>query len=199
MKAKKPKGKRKRTKRDFVPPTIPIEPRSRSPVYDMHSYWAKKPYTVTDFYIRHFTETGDIVLDPFAGSGVTNIEAVRLGRKTVAVDINPLSTFIIDAATAPVQPAKLKDALRKIAKDVQSRVESLYVVPCPNCSRDAIADYFVWSDDKLDEVRYDCPNCRTSGSAKTVRLDDLITVKDADLPDDIPDVPMVHNSRINVQ
>lgn len=38
--------------------------------------------------ILGYTEPGEIVLDPMAGSGTTCIEAVLLGRKCIAVDIN---------------------------------------------------------------------------------------------------------------
>jgi DNA modification methylase len=38
--------------------------------------------------ILRYTEPGDVVLDPMAGSGTTCIEAVLLGRNCIAVDIS---------------------------------------------------------------------------------------------------------------
>ncbi len=46
------------------------------------------------FFIELLTSEGDIVYDPFSGRGTTVIEAGLLGRKVIANDINPLSTFL---------------------------------------------------------------------------------------------------------
>ncbi len=40
--------------------------------------------------IRLFSRVGDIVLDPFVGSGVSVLEAALLGRRGWGIDINPL-------------------------------------------------------------------------------------------------------------
>jgi len=40
-------------------------------------------------------QKGDVVLDPMAGSGTTNIEAALLGVKSIAIDISPFCQFMI--------------------------------------------------------------------------------------------------------
>ena len=39
--------------------------------------------------IRKFTDPGDLVLDPFAGSGTTALAALDLGRQTIAIEMDP--------------------------------------------------------------------------------------------------------------
>ena len=46
------------------------------------------PETLPSWFIELFTETGDIVLDPFAGSGTILISANKLGRKSIGIDNN---------------------------------------------------------------------------------------------------------------
>jgi hypothetical protein len=53
----------------------PIETTKATAIYNMHVYWSKKPHTAIRQYIRHFTKPGDIVLDPFSGSGGTALAA----------------------------------------------------------------------------------------------------------------------------
>lgn len=41
-------------------------------------------------------QKGDILLDPMAGSGTTNIEAALLGIDTIAIDVSPFCQFMIE-------------------------------------------------------------------------------------------------------
>ncbi len=75
--------------------TSPIITTKTSPVYSMHSYHlGKKPYDAVEAYINHYTSRGDLVLDPFCGSGSTSLAALVQGRKAVAIDASPAATFI---------------------------------------------------------------------------------------------------------
>ncbi|MBC8511926.1 MAG: site-specific DNA-methyltransferase [Dehalococcoidia bacterium] len=46
------------------------------------------PIDLPAWFIKLFTKEGDIVLDPFVGSGTTALAAIQLGRKHVGIDIN---------------------------------------------------------------------------------------------------------------
>lgn len=53
-------------------------------IYNAHSYHTKVPHKAIMRYILHYTEPGDIVLDGFAGTGMTGVAAQLCGgRKTV--------------------------------------------------------------------------------------------------------------------
>lgn len=46
----------------------------------------QKPRYLLEKIVLASTQEGDLVLDPFCGSGTTGVEAVRLGRKFVGID-----------------------------------------------------------------------------------------------------------------
>lgn len=53
------------------------------------SHPARYPKKLAEFFILSGTNPGDVVLDPFAGSGTTGIVAELLDRKWICIDINP--------------------------------------------------------------------------------------------------------------
>ncbi len=55
---------------------------------------------VPRFAIRAYSQQGDTVLDPFCGSGTTAIEAMRLGRNALSLDIDPFARLLIRVKTA---------------------------------------------------------------------------------------------------
>ncbi len=52
-------------------------------------YPAEKPADVADVLIRQSSQPGDVVADPFMGSGSVGVAAVRLGRRFLGNDLNP--------------------------------------------------------------------------------------------------------------
>lgn len=66
---------------------------------------AEKPSDMLEHAIEATTNAGDIVLDCFAGSGSTAMAAIKLGRRTVSMEIEPMWADRISerlaAASAP--------------------------------------------------------------------------------------------------
>jgi DNA modification methylase len=48
---------------------------------DERMHTTQKPVALMEALIADFTEPGELVLDPFAGSGTTGVAALRLGRR----------------------------------------------------------------------------------------------------------------------
>ncbi len=47
------------------------------------------PSDLPEWFIKLFTKPGDVVLDPFVGSGTTAFSALQLGRHFIGIDVNP--------------------------------------------------------------------------------------------------------------
>ena len=118
----------------FVIPNSPIDfsipYRSREKGAARHfgffPFFAKKPWPVVQEYIKHYTMPGDLVCDPFVGSGVTAVESLVLGRRVVAGDINPIARFITRmTAVAPVDLTQLNEAYEQVRTIAQRDIESL--------------------------------------------------------------------------
>ena len=62
--------------------------------HDLHPYPAKFIPQIPAHLIARLSMPGDVVLDAFGGSATTAVEAVRLGRRAVSFDANPLSALI---------------------------------------------------------------------------------------------------------
>jgi site-specific DNA-methyltransferase (adenine-specific) len=50
---------------------------------------AQKPLKLVEYLVRAGSSPGDVVLDPFMGSGTTGVAAVKLGRKFVGIESEP--------------------------------------------------------------------------------------------------------------
>ena len=61
--------------------------------------------------IRAFTEPGDVVLDPFMGSGTTLVEALTQGRRAVGSDVNSLATFLATVKTSTLSENDLETVI----------------------------------------------------------------------------------------
>src|SRR4051812_40409484 len=66
-----------------------IQAKKSTAIYNLHTYWSKKPHDAIQLYVRHYTKSGDIVLDPMCGSGSTALAALMDGRNAIAIDRSP--------------------------------------------------------------------------------------------------------------
>jgi len=73
---------------------IPAARQEEARHYGVHPYFTRRPANVVRAYIERYSQPGDVVLDPFGGTGVTAIEAFLLGRHAVHNDLNPFANFI---------------------------------------------------------------------------------------------------------
>lgn len=96
--------------------------------HDIHPYPAKFIPQIPGTLIALLSGRGEVVLDPFGGSGTTALEAVRLGRRAISVDANPLSALIGKAKTSNLD-RKTVIELNAIHAALASELQSLPVEP----------------------------------------------------------------------
>jgi len=52
-----------------------------------YSQW-QKPIELAEILIRHSTKKGDLIIDPFAGTGTFILQAIQMGRKAIGAEID---------------------------------------------------------------------------------------------------------------
>ena len=92
----------------------------REPIYTAMKYWGKKPHNIWASYIENYTPKQGVFLDPFCGSAMSALESLRLGRKTLAFDINPLSSFLLKVYTTPFDFIVFKKQALRVIESVRS-------------------------------------------------------------------------------
>jgi DNA modification methylase len=109
---------------------IAIQRQAAKRHFGCNAYFTRQTWNVVSAYIKNFSQQGDVVLDPFGGSGVTAIEAMMLGRQAIHNDLNPLSVFMTESMLAPVTEealfnatATIKDEYTKLAPKSNDEVD----------------------------------------------------------------------------
>ncbi|MFZ8791003.1 MAG: DNA methyltransferase [Thermosphaera aggregans] len=139
-----------------------------TPVYTMHKFWARRPWIVFRKLILLFTRPGDIILDPFAGGGVTLVEGLITRRRVIAIDLNPLAVKIMKYEVMPLNVELYRKAVKRLKEILEPIAAKLYKAKCPKCGRDAIViwtEYETITNTPL-RLRIECHFCGFKGTKK---------------------------------
>jgi len=129
-------------------------------MYVWHKYWARKTWNVVGEFIKTYCPEGGIVLDPFAGSGVVAMEAVKAGRRAVVCDLLPIATEITRLTLKPVNLEQLRQAFEQVENRVKDKILDLYKTNCRKCRHSFPFTCAVWEQRRCMEIRYEgCPHC----------------------------------------
>ena len=128
-------------------------------VYRVHKYWGRKPANVVGQYITTYCPEGGIILDPFLGGGTTAIEAIKLKRKIIGLDINPLAIFITKTTLSPVRLAPLESTFKSIFRQLIPIIAPLYQTRCIDhkCKKQAYISYIVFKDNDWNYLENESP------------------------------------------
>ena len=153
------------TSLEVVEPLTDAVPGSRNTaLYNAHSYMTKVPPEAIVPFLEHYTRPGDVVLDMFAGSGMTGVAAAMTGRRAILRDIAVVSAHLAYNHTRPCDPAALKRSWKAFYDKLRPTFASIYRVPLEHhgqchlpgteASADGYAHYILWSE------KYECPHCQ---------------------------------------
>lgn len=121
--------------------------------YRTHSYHTKVPPEGIVPMIEHYTAPGDLILDPFCGSGMTGVAALLSGRQGLLSDLSPAAVHIAAGHTQPTDVRSFRAASMTLLHELAPLEEHLYATTCGTCGHRARIEYTVWSD------TLDCPGC----------------------------------------
>jgi 16S rRNA G966 N2-methylase RsmD len=82
--------------------------------HGVHPYFTRQVWSVVQRYVGTFTRPGDLVIDPFGGSGVTLIESLIMGRKAIQIDLNPLPNFVVETLLSKVDLGNLTNRFDEV-------------------------------------------------------------------------------------
>lgn len=124
----------------------PTKASKTTDTYLAHTYHTKVPPQGIEPYIAHYTDRGDLVLDPFCGSGMTGVAALMQERNVILNDLSPAAVHIAYNYCTPVDLLKFKLEFEQIMVAVKDECDWLYGTTCDRCGGPAEIQYSVWSD-----------------------------------------------------
>ncbi len=120
-------------------------------IYKLHSYHTKVPYKSIAHFIEHFTEEGDVVLDAFAGSGMTSVASFITKRKSISCDLSPSASFISSNYTS-ISHTRSLHRISEIINKLDAKYDK-YLTTQDDHGKKRKINFVVWSDVFI------CPNC----------------------------------------
>lgn len=104
---------------------------SDSPFSAIHWHPCRFPAQIPALAIGRLSKPGDLVLDPFMGSATTLVEAQRLGRRAIGVDINPVSCQIARGKTLAESASSIDSAATSLKLRIITSWDQLPLATLP--------------------------------------------------------------------
>jgi len=93
-------------------------------VHRLHPYLGKFIPQLVEIFLRKYFSPGQTVLDPFAGSGTTLVQANELGVNSVGYDISAFNVLLVHAKTQRYDIDLVKKEILDIIEKVQQQTQS---------------------------------------------------------------------------
>lgn len=113
--------------------------------YDAHTYHTKVPPQGIANVISKYLPEGGVVLDPFAGSGMTGVAARYLGHDVILNELSPAAAFISFNFLAAIDAEQFRLAVSQVLTNLHDLQRTLYLTRCRECGSEVVQLYTVWS------------------------------------------------------
>ena len=134
-----------------LPETITV-PRT-DPIYNCHSYLTKVPIGAILPFIERFTKPGEVVVDFFAGSGMTGLAALTLNRRARLSDISVLGKHIAAGYLTNAPAQEIRAAADQVIAAARKALGTLYLTKRASDGAKVEMIRTIWS------FTYLCPSC----------------------------------------
>ncbi len=84
--------------------------------HDIHRYPAKFIPQLARRIIEGHSCEGDVIMDPFCGSGTALLEARLVGRNAIGVDLNPVAYYVSKVKANPIDPRLLEGMWKEFSR-----------------------------------------------------------------------------------
>lgn len=169
-------GKRKADFEVKEPYAADISDIKNDSVYRAHTYHTKVPHTIVMRYLLHYTQPGDVVLDGFAGTGMTGLACqtcdapsdeitkkvlsdlpnsydISWGRRHgICCDLSPYASLISYNYNTPINAYYVEKCINQIIKEMNDEYGWMYTTKHTD-GNDAVIKCCIWSEIGI------CENC----------------------------------------
>ena len=118
---------------DIGPLHLSLKSNRSTKIFNMPTYWSKKPHSGVRDFVTHYTIPGDLVLNPYCSSGGSILVATMTGRNGVYIDLSPAATFLSSTLWAPLPRQEFDQAFQAIMASLRRDYARKGESCCPSC------------------------------------------------------------------
>ena len=162
------------------PYSLDVEVNKNIPSYNVHSYHTKVPHTAILRYLVHYTNPGDIVLDAFAGTGMTGYASlltenankqVKFGieeefkkidekiswgkRHSINSDLSPIASFIASIFNSKFDSEEFLNNSKEVISNLKNKIGDIYSNGNNSINYVAYSDFIICDNCGHDQSYYE--------------------------------------------